>query len=335
MSVGTALEVVTAVGATLGAIGVVTGDKNLAMVGGVIGAIGGIGALASSAGVIAGDAPLFGASTASNAGSITASAADNAAGAVGDTVTGANSLASGAPGSITQGAGMSVADAASSGKSAVDAIASGTTVADQASAGIVGSITNPTPEAAADPFSAGANAQWNLVSKSDATNPAAANSVGAGNTAAGTLDTGLINNAPASTGAGPAAATPPPGASATGFIDSGNFTDVTKDEAKDTSIFGSILDFAKKNPAVAMGVIQAGGSFISGMTSTLTPAQANAANAQAAANNAAAALTVQQTANLAMPKAVASSTPVTGTPAPLVPQGLINQPPKINVTGAP
>jgi hypothetical protein len=105
----------------------------------------------------------------------------------------------------------------------------------------------------------------------------------------------------------------------------------------DKGIFGSLLDFAKTNPAVAMGVIQAGGSFISGATSSLTPAQVTALNAQAAANNAAAALSTQQTANLAMPKAVASSTPITGSPAPLVlpGSGLINQPPKTNVTGAP
>jgi hypothetical protein len=108
-----------------------------------------------------------------------------------------------------------------------------------------------------------------------------------------------------------------------------------------------ILSFANKNPVVAMGAIQAGGSFLSGLTSTLTPAQAAQANAQAAANDAAAALTKQQTANLAMPKSVASSVPVTGAPATLVPKaatptaaqpsGLINATPTQQpaVTGMP
>jgi hypothetical protein len=93
-----------------------------------------------------------------------------------------------------------------------------------------------------------------------------------------------------------------------------------------------------------MGALQASGSLLSGLTSTLTPAQVAALQAQANANNAAAALTQQQTANLAMPKAVASSAPVTGTPGQIVPgatngvaqTGLINSAPKVaSVTGAP
>ncbi|HTK34457.1 MAG TPA: hypothetical protein VL358_04115 [Caulobacteraceae bacterium] len=56
------------------------------------------------------------------------------------------------------------------------------------------------------------------------------------------------------------------------------------------------------------------------------------ADAQAAANQAAASLSSQQQANLAMPKAVASSAPVTGAPQTLVPPvqpqpGFINQAP--------
>jgi hypothetical protein len=104
----------------------------------------------------------------------------------------------------------------------------------------------------------------------------------------------------------------------------------------------SLLDFAKKNPVVALGALQAGGSLLSGAFSTLTPAQVAALNAQANSNDAAAALTKQQTANLAAPKAVASSAPVTGAPQTLVPPptappptqtasaapaGFINQPP--------
>ena len=100
----------------------------------------------------------------------------------------------------------------------------------------------------------------------------------------------------------------------------------------------SLLAFVGKNPVVALGALQAGGSLLSGLTSTVTPAQVTALNAQAAANDAAAALQKQQTANLAMPKAVASSAPVTGTPATLVPPnatpGFINQAQRQQVTGA-
>jgi hypothetical protein len=105
------------------------------------------------------------------------------------------------------------------------------------------------------------------------------------------------------------------------------------------SVLGNILTFANKNQLVAFGALQAGGSLLSGLTSTLTPAQVTALNAQGAANDAAAALQKQQTANLA---------PVTGTPATLVPQtqpqptqsaatpGLINQAPQQpSVTGVP
>jgi hypothetical protein len=107
--------------------------------------------------------------------------------------------------------------------------------------------------------------------------------------------------------------------------------------AGDDSALGGVLGFMNKNPVVALGMLQAGGSLLSGWTSTLTPAQVAALNAQAASNNAATAMTNQQRTNLAMPKATASSSPVTGTPQQLVPSspaGLINQPlPK--VTGAP
>jgi hypothetical protein len=111
------------------------------------------------------------------------------------------------------------------------------------------------------------------------------------------------------------------------------------------SVLAGIQDFTKNNQLLTFGALQAGGSLISGLTSTLTPAQVTALNAQAAANDAAAALTKQQTQNLSMPKSVATSAPVTGTPATLVPgvsssapagssaAGFINKAPA--VTGVP
>jgi hypothetical protein len=78
------------------------------------------------------------------------------------------------------------------------------------------------------------------------------------------------------------------------------------------------VDYAGEHPVIALGALQAGGSLLTGAFSTLTPAQVNAYNAQAAANDAAAAFTRSQTQNLQMPKSVAYSAPVTGS-AQLVP----------------
>ena len=314
ISLTTGLEIVAAVGATIGAIGAITKDKNLTMAGAIVGGIGGLGALAASAGVFAG--------TASEAGSITTSAADSAAKAVGDAATGANTLASGAPGSITEG-GMAVGDAAAGNISAVNAMASGTTVPDLASQGIVGSITNQ--------YSPGEDGQWTEYATPSATNPMAASNADPMKPVGGAANTSSANASATQT---VESATPPPVASGASNV-AGKVADNAKVAAsgEDKSTFDAILGFARQNPAVTLGVLQAGGSFITGAFSSLTPAQVTELNARAAANNQAVAVSAQQQANLAMPKAVASSTPVTGTPAALVPQGLINQPPNVNVTG--
>ncbi len=95
-----------------------------------------------------------------------------------------------------------------------------------------------------------------------------------------------------------------------------------------------ILD-QKGTSTLLSGVIQAGSAFIAGATSTLTPAQVAALNAQAAANTATANLSQRQLSNMGQPLPVASRTPppVTGAPT-----GLINSPPpppRVPVTGAP
>jgi hypothetical protein len=77
------------------------------------------------------------------------------------------------------------------------------------------------------------------------------------------------------------------------------------------------------------GVIQAGAAFISGATSTLTPAQVAALQAQANANQAAANLSNRQLSNMSQPIPAATRTQA--------PPGLINTrlPPPNTVTGAP
>ena len=97
---------------------------------------------------------------------------------------------------------------------------------------------------------------------------------------------------------------------------------------------GNIQSFleTKGGGMVGMGVVQAAGSFLAGATDTLKPAQVAQYQAQANANNAAAALTNKQVANMAQPVPTATRTAVTGAPAatpmmqPAVLGGMINQP---------
>lgn len=100
-----------------------------------------------------------------------------------------------------------------------------------------------------------------------------------------------------------------------------------------SGMFGDLVQYAGKNPVVAFGALQAGGSLLSGLTSTLTPAQVAYYTGAAEQAKTSAGLLAQQTANLAQPKAVATLPAVTGTPAPILtngPPGLIN-----SITGRP
>jgi hypothetical protein len=91
------------------------------------------------------------------------------------------------------------------------------------------------------------------------------------------------------------------------------------DSSADDNPLSRILAFANKYPVVALGALQAGGSLLSGPTSTVTPAQVTELNAHAAANQAATNLTNQQAANIAQPRATATLAPITGQVAPLIP----------------
>jgi hypothetical protein len=97
------------------------------------------------------------------------------------------------------------------------------------------------------------------------------------------------------------------------------------------SMFDNLLSFASKDGGgrLLAGVVQAGAAFISGATSTLTPAQVAALQAQANANQAAANLSNRQLANMGQPIPAATRTQA--------PPGLINTrlPPPNTVTGAP
>jgi hypothetical protein len=313
ISLVTALEVVTAVGATIGAIGAITKDKTLSMIGMGIGAIGGIGALATSAGVFgaeaASGASLFG-STSTDAAASGAAVDSQLSGAAADAASGA----AGTTAAVPEGVALSAEDAASLGQNVALSQTGPTNDIGFINSGVGtsgGGLTSSTP---------------NLTGSATDTNGLMWGSTATPTTTASGLPPGLLTDQSQSIG---------------GLTTGAAAADTSAADTSSTGLsgmLGKIVDYVGNHEKLAAGIIQAGGSLIQGMTSTLTPAQVAALNAQAAANDAAAALTKQQTANLAAPKSVASSTPVTGTPAPIIQQasaGMINSAPKVAVTGAP
>lgn len=372
LTIGSAFAIAGAVGATLGAVGSVTKNKALSTAGMILGGIGAVGGIASAAG-------LF--SSAADAGIAAAPAA-------GQTTSAFGGVTSDAANAATYGTQAAFDTGNAVGAGAGTAIPA-SIAADNASAGMIDFVAQPPPGAAAngigtfDVSQAEANPVDTLMSKIA---PQSTPQIGANssdiNTAA--QNSGLLNNGTdttAVTNTSQAAATPNtqvaaatnpvqatagnavplpqgPGNSAAQplFEDTTNTLDTgikTGSANASSGIFSKILDFTHNNPLATYGLLQTAGSFLSGATNQLTPAQIAQLNSQANANNAAAALTQLQTRNLSAPKAVASTTPVTGTPQTLVPPtvptvqpvtgvptnqlaGLINSTPRLApVTGVP
>lgn len=315
----TAFELAAAVGATIAAVGVIARDKTLTMVGGAIGIVGAVGGLAAGAGLLGSEAAsgssIFGASPA-------ASTADTASAAGTSADTGATFADSLTP--ATTGTTGGAIDAGTFGTAAENAAAA----ADQASQGTIPFVADGLPQGQ-DSFTTAA------VIGEKAPDPAA-----------NLLPTGLEKPSVANLNAGASDLIAPPPAPPNSLGTTDPLTGATTTSAVDPatgkivelpegakSIFGQVMDAASKNDRLASGVVTVGGKLLEGAFSSVTPAQVQALQAQATANDAAAALTKQQTQNLAMPKSVASSTPVTGTPGALLPQGIINRAPA--VTGVP
>lgn len=320
LTLTTALEVTAAVGATISAIGVVTGNKTLSMIGAGLGLVGGIGAIASGAGLFgaAGSESLFGSS---------GSAAD-AASAGADTIDTLSNQVTDAGMSATAGTSQGASDALSGWQTTTEFSGlpgdAGPAIGSAATTGAAAGVPAPgtLPETAAYAVS---------------TDPAS----GAGSIAAPAAPVGeAATSAPLPSllpDGGTSSAMPPsvftPGAGGTGVAIPGTAPTITIPDnsvalpgqgminstapattgtastaasANTPGFFGNLLKFAKDNQMLTYGALQAGGNLISGMTSSLTPAQVSALNAQAATNQATANLTQQQTANLAQPRAVAS-----------------------------
>lgn len=306
LTVATAMEVVVAVGAVTSVIGMATGNKNMQMAGMALGIVGGVGALASSAGLIDGSASIFG--------DTGAGAAGNATGGIGETVDAPTPIQSEdlpAPGAATSGDALSATTATgdvnpnlANPVGAINSTSLAPATGDAAAIVTGGNAANPlTGALSASPISADSTTQ--LAGLTDAASPT---ELSAGQV----QDLGNVtaNSATDLSGAMPTFTTDNPG------------------------VLGQILAWGKSNPTLASGIVQAGGSFISGLTNPTTPAQINALNAQAAANNAAAAASNQKLANSLgnLPTASVSAQNVTGKPliAPTPTNGLINN----SVTGA-
>lgn len=333
LSVSGALEITAAVGATMSAVGVVTGNKSLTTAGAVIGGVGAVGSLASAAGLIDGSTTLFG-DGAANAGqtAVAASAGQSAANAVpgvagadtgGNDVVAAMNPESGLTGFTGNASPATVGTANLPGISANPATAVNAaetpdaTLTDTGSAAPTSSLINPAPAAAA-----------NATPPSSVISPQAA--------------TGAAPSPAAPVAAVPGAAAPTaPAIPSVVPVTPSQVTGEMSNPGASVYLNG-ILDFAKNNQLVTYGAIQAGGALISGMFNPLTPAQISAMDAQAANNRAAAALTTQQTQNIqsgqptasqAQPSAAPIS--VTGRPAATVATpGMINtMPQSAAVTG--
>lgn len=338
ISVTTVLESVAIVGAVLSVAGAVTKNKTLSMIGMGLGIVGGVGALASSA--LGGSAAIFGeAAGGSFAGEAGAVSEVGSAAASGGVEAGAFDSTLG--GVVAGGAEAGGGGAIAAGGQTLDMIDS------LASAPAVGAADSPVINTASTPGIASAEEMGSGFLTAGKQMPT---DLTTGATTA--TDTSTAAASPSvSTATSPAAAGTTPGASVASDVTGG--VDTTSSFASGAApgsastgsgtastgtggMFGKLIDYAGSHPVLAMGAVQAGGSLLSGMFSSVTPAQAALYNAQAAQNQAAANMIATQTANLQAPKAVASTAPVTGAPKELVPgyNGLINQTARPNVTGA-
>lgn len=280
------LTAVAAVGASLGAIGAVTHDKTLTTVGMVMGGIGGVGALAANAGLLGASATtesLFGSS-------------------------------SGAMESVTVTPQAWGADAAltDAGRSALQA------AGNSADADIINRI------GALDTSSIGLPSLPAVESASAAINPIGALPVNSGPAAAsGTLpdgglaatnagitpgaDNGITGMAHGvDTGLTPAGQRALQDAAASGAPSTPQTPGVVAVTAPSVGDEPGFFSNLMNNQYAQYGMIQAGGSLISGMFDPLKPAQVSALDAQSAANRAAATLAQTQQANMAQKIPVAS-----------------------------
>lgn len=275
-SIGTMMAGVAAVGATLGAIGAVAGIDELKTAGMVLGGIGGVGAIANAVGAFGANATMasvLGGAEAATAGSLAETSASLINGAqMGD-------MAQDAISGFT-GNNFGVVDAANNigGFTGGDFLSS--------TVQIPGSKTMEMASAASDVLKP--------VTENITEGPTNADNA----KSAGGIDGDLSLPAGDVQKLDPLKVTG--NVNVPGASDSGG-------------MFGKNGFFSTAGGGMlGMGVVQAAGSFLSGAFDELKPAQAEAYKAQAAANNAAAALQNKQNSNMNEPIPVARRMAVTG-----------------------
>lgn len=342
---GTTLAIVAAVGATVSAIGVVTHNQTLAIAGGVIGAVGAIGGLASAAGMFSSAADVAGGSSIFDAGGL---ASDGGfAGAVGSDVAAGGSLVTPQAQALidagltsgTQSAGIS--SSVMSGTDILNEISGTVSVPGTASSSVSGSLVNSadptsgtiagtdtaTPVAATDTGVTGTPASTPGTASSSVEGTLDTQAAGPTTTVAPSVDTPVAPDAPDT----PAVVTGTPNTTSpvTGTpanpLDAGipgSYAAAQKAATTAGSVpvggvvspYASVWNFVKSNQTLVSGTIQAGAALIGGATDSLKPAQINALNSQANANQAAANLSTQQLANINGPIPVARRTPLVNQP---------------------
>ena len=372
LTVATAFAVTAAIGATIAAVGSVTKDRTLSLVGAGIGAVGAVGGLATSAGLFAeagaigssgwgGPEPIGLATETAAAGADAAvatagaaSAADpaiaaltsgevgtdifneiasqmnipgeygqvGAAGAPGDAVAGSADVMASSPVTSPQAAvagdvGLPIGDAGDAVSESTYGGFSDEAVTPSAAAPQTNQVTGTPAESQPTPPASGAPQTPNV--------PVGRASVPVGQSLPSTPP---VQSAPIS----------PADAGIAGSQTAAQLAALRYGSAPltPTSWWGDLMSVVGK-PGVAplvAGAVQAGGAFISGATSTLTPAQINALNAQAEANRAGSNVSIAQAdllrlqrENLSGPMPVASRTPMG--------RGVISAPGFARVTGVP
>lgn len=317
--------VIAAVGATVGAIGTVAKVPALQIAGAAIGVVGAVGGIASAAGAFGAEG-LFGSVNTTQG--FTASQALTSASGGQFAESGAQIAATQAAASGGAGAPELGAATWGGGSGFIDQVGGGMTTAAAASSPEIASASAPAISAAD-----GGEGAVNAAGQSgDAVT---------GTPGLNTPDTPSAAPAPATplvdtTPPPPVTGTVDPEANLSGFAmgQGPSGPSLSGSGTSNSSVWSGIKDFIKDNKTLVGGAIQAGSSFLSGALSPLTPAQVNALDSQAKANQAAArrsdaeaAILEMQRTNMGQSLPVASR--VTGRPA----LGLVNS--AAPITGVP
>lgn len=289
LSVGTVLTAVATVGAVVGAVGKIAGVKELQTAGMVLGGIGGIGSLANAVGAFGEGATI---------GSIFGGGGVGEMAGGGDFIGASNSIINGEQG-VSSAAGIDgdfIGTSLDTGTGQIAQQGNNFDIISSAAKLAGGNVMSPETTQLAGTEGPAGNADTGVIQQkltSGASMPLAKQN-----------NTDIVEGPTSDDNTG--TATKSAGANVTGKVDINS-----GQKPEDKPSFWS----TQNGSLVAMGGIQAAGSFLSGAFDPLKPAQADAYSAQAAANNAQAALSNRELANMNSKIPVARRVGVTGRPS--------------------